>query len=84
MFVECFGMCMMGWWLVFVGGKIEKNLVIVTGRIWYTIGFAIWCMACISFGLGACGLVILLSWKLSVSLLLVIFGCLMIILVDVG
>lgn len=45
-------MCMMGWWMVFVGENIYQNLLVVVGSMGYALDFVIVCMTYISFGFG--------------------------------
>lgn len=49
LFVGCIGMCMMGWWMVFVRVETDKILVVVVGSMRYAISFVIVCVTCISF-----------------------------------
>lgn len=49
MFVGCFGKCMMGWCVVFVGVHIDRNFVVV-GSMDYAVGFMIVCVTCIGCG----------------------------------
>lgn len=60
-FVVCFIMCiMMGLWLVFVGRKIDKNLMVVVDSIGYALGFvSVWYV--LVLGMSICGLVIMLD-----------------------
>lgn len=46
LFVGCFGKCMMGWLLVFVGFDIYKNVVVVVG-MGYALSFVVVGVTCI-------------------------------------